>query len=70
MPTSAVVCSSYRFGCGSVSWLGDGTKVYLRYAFTFLFSLCVIGSKCVLLTIWNFTFYTDDAELWPTLAYR
>jgi hypothetical protein len=56
MLTSVVMRTSYRFGCGSVSWSVDHTGVYLRYPLTYLFSLCIIYTKCVLLIIWNLIF--------------
>jgi hypothetical protein len=72
MPTSTVERTSYRFGCGNVSRSVDRIRVYLRYALTFLFSLCIIDTNCVLLIIWNFfqRYPFDDAESRPTLAYR
>jgi hypothetical protein len=47
MPTLEVARTSYKFGCGSVSQSLDRNRVCLRYALTFLFSLCIFCTKCL-----------------------
>jgi hypothetical protein len=74
LPTSVVVRTSYRCGCGSVSGSVDCTGVYLRYALTFLFSLCIICTKCILLITLNFIFRNGHLTMqspgphWPTVG--
>jgi hypothetical protein len=72
MPTSEVARTSYKFGCGSVSQSLDRNRVCLRYALTFLFSLCIFCTKC-LANILEFYFQDwpfEDAESQPTLGYN
>jgi hypothetical protein len=71
-PTSVVVRTSYRLGCGSVSWSVDRTGVYLRYALTFYFHYAICTKVC-LANYMEFHFQDrqfDDEESRPTLDYR
>jgi hypothetical protein len=62
-PTLEVVRTSYRFECGSISRWADRTIMCLKYALTFLFSLCIFYIKCVLLTICTLIFRTGHLRM-------
>jgi hypothetical protein len=55
-PTLEVARTSYKSGCGSISWSLGGTIMPLRFAVTYLFSLYIFFVDCALLTIWNIIF--------------
>jgi hypothetical protein len=64
--------SSYRSGCGSVSWSLGHSVTTLRYALGYFFSLYIFYVKCLGNNLkFNFQSWPfEDAESQPLLGYR